>query len=169
MAPTPIKKLISISGNYRVVKDGKFTRMLDDAHCVKHGDVRICEVLAGLAAHTFKTWCFPTQEKICELVERFTGRSMSVRTLNRHLNALERDWYLHRTRRIRAEKHKGIVCRSTLYAIGATFSKRIGRIVTAWKRWNLGQKFMTDLRGELRSGIRLPYLAEHGTSSILRL
>ena len=59
--------------------------------------------------------------------------------------------------------------RSTIYHISPKFLERIQRIASAWKRWNLGEKFMADLKGELRSGIHLPCLADHGTHSILRL
>jgi hypothetical protein len=159
-----------LDGKSRVKRDGKFIRVLDDKHCVKHGDVRILEVLSGLTAHYFKTWAFPTQEKICELLYRFTGRRMSVRTLNRHLNAHERDYFLHRKRRHEKERgKKDVTYRSTLYYIRPEFLKRIMRIAEVWQRWNLGEKFIADLKGELRSGIHLPSLAHHGNHSILRL
>ncbi len=125
-------------------------------------DTRICEVLAGLAAHTFKTWCFPTQEKICELVYRFTGRKMSRRTLNRHLAGLERDGQLKRVQRHHHDKHRGMVLRSTLYVIGGRFMARIGRIVTASRRWAEARKnFRAADPLSSRSGVRVPSLAQH--------
>jgi hypothetical protein len=167
MSLTPIGSLLD--GKSRVVRDGKFIRVLDDDHCVQHGDTRICDLLAGLAAHYYKSWCFPTHEKICELLERFTGRKMSVRTLVRHLNALERDYYLHRTRRLKAVKGVGMVYRSTLYKMGSAFTRQSKRVLEAWTRWTLGEKMLRDLKGEIRSGIRLPFLAHHLKSSIKRL
>ncbi len=121
---------------------------------VLNPDTRICEVLAGLAAHTYKTWCFPTQDKIRELLKRFTGREMSRRTLNRHLAALERDGQLTRKRRHIKHPKFGMVLRSTLYLIGGRFMARIGRIVTASKRW-------AEARASARSGVHVPLLAQH--------
>lgn len=116
-------------------------------------DTKICEVLAGLAAHHWRTWCFPSQDKICELLQRFTGRVMSRRTLNRHLNALERDGMLRRQRRHKRDPHRGMMLRSTLYTIAGRFMARIGRIVTAAKRF-------AKLPHRSRSGVRVPKMAQ---------
>ena len=122
-------------------------------------DTRICEVLAGLAAHHFKTWCFPTQDKICELLRRFTGRQMSRRTLNRHLAALERDGQIRRKRRHIHDKKLGLVMRSTLYIIGGRFMARIGRIVKAAKRW-------AERPPELRAGVHVTGTAQYRKLSL---
>jgi DNA-binding HxlR family transcriptional regulator len=130
-------------------------------------DTRICEVLAGLAAHTYKAWCFPTQDKICELLKRFTGRTMSRRTLNRHLAALERDGQLRRQPRHYRDKHKGMVLRSTLYVIAGRFMARIGRIVTASKRWaEARKKSNAENPAAFRSGVRVPSLAQYKNPSL---
>jgi DNA-binding transcriptional ArsR family regulator len=165
--PTNIKRILK--GDFRVKHDGKFMRILDDDHCVRKGDTLICDLLAGLAAHYFRSWCFPSQKKICELFERMYHRKMSERTLNRHLNALERDHYIHRTRRIKSDPRKGTVYRSTLYKLGGEWLKKSKKILRAFARWNLPEKMMADLKGELRSGIQLPFSADHPRSSILRL
>lgn len=98
-------------------------------------DTRICEVLAGLAAHHHKTWCFPTQQKLVELVKRFTGRVLCRRTLNRHLAGLERDGHIRRIRRHRAERGRGMTFHSTVYVIGGRYLARIRRIHEAVLRW----------------------------------
>jgi DNA-binding HxlR family transcriptional regulator len=134
---------------------------------VKNPDSRICEVLAGLAAHTYRTWCYPTQDKLCELVKRFTGREMSRRTLNRHLAGLERDGQLKRKRRHVHDRHKGMVLRSTLYTIAGRFMARIGRIVTASKRWaEARKKSSAEAPAKFRNGIRVPSLAQYTNPSL---
>lgn len=126
------------------------------ADAVRNPDSRICEVLAGLAAHNFKTWCYPSQEKLCELLKRFTGRDMARRTLNRHLNALERDGMLRRVRRHHHDKQRGMVLRSTLYIIAGRFMSRIHRIVRAAERF-------AKLRDRSRSGVHVPTPAQYRT------
>lgn len=133
-------------------------------------DTRIVEVLAGLAAHTFKTWCFPSQEKLLELLYKFTGRTMSRRTLNRHLAALERDGHISRKRRHIRDKKLGLILRSTLYTIGGRFMARIGRIVEASARWKQARADAKNWRGKpgvsSRSGIHVPSLAQNKEPSL---
>jgi hypothetical protein len=81
---------------------------------VKNPDMRILDCLAGLAGHHGKTYTGASQKKICELLARIYGRVMSVRTLNRHLNALCRLQFMRRRRRHRRDPKRGFVFRSTL-------------------------------------------------------
>lgn len=122
-------------------------------------DTKICEVLAGLAAHNWKTWCYPSQLKLCELLQRFTGRVMSRRTLNRHLNALERDGQLRRVQRHHHDKQRGMVLRSTLYIIAGRFMARMHRIVAAARRF-------AKLPDRSRSGVRVPLSAQYKKLSL---
>lgn len=149
-----------------LVNTGKFP--YSDA--VKNPDSRIVEVLAGLAAHTYKSWCFPSQEKIVELLKRFTGRVMSRRTLNRHLAGLERDGQIRRKRRHIRDKRLGMVLRSTLYTIGGRFMGRIGRIVDAAGRWRRmrqdAKKERDSARAQARSGVHVPYMAQYKKPSL---
>lgn len=126
-----------------------------DANTVLNPDSRILETLAGLAGHHFRTWCYPTQAKILELMKRFTGRTMSARTLNRHLRALERDGHIRRIRRHVHDKRKGFLLRSTCYVIAGRFLSRVGRIIRAAARW-------AKTPDKSSAAIRLPYAAEHG-------
>jgi hypothetical protein len=94
---------------------------------VRNPDFRILEVLCGLAGKFGKTYSFPSQEKLLELVKRFTGREMSRRTLNRHLRALEEGHWLRRRRRHVYDKKRGFVFRSTLYAPMWRYCQRLQR------------------------------------------
>lgn len=127
-------------------------------NCVVNPDTRICEVLAGLAAHHRKTWCYPTQEKILQLLKQFTGRVMARRSLNRHLAALERDGQIRRIRRHHATKQHGWTMRSTLYVIGGRFLARMRRINQAVTR------FLALGPNAVLSGIRVPGAAQYARS-----
>jgi DNA-binding HxlR family transcriptional regulator len=133
---------------------------------VKHPEMGLCHVIAGLAGHYFKTWSHPNQEKLCELLKRFGHRSMSVRTLNRHLAALEQDGFIVRTRRHEYVKGKGVVLRSTLYKMRAAFFEMVSKVVKAHARW---QEMLKKNRGkspaEALSGVHLPHSAQHRNPS----
>jgi hypothetical protein len=105
------------------------------ANTVKNPDLRILEVLAGNAAHWNKTYSWPSQEKILDLLRRFTGRIMSRRTLNRHLNALQSMCYLRRIRRHRRNHAGQIEMHSTLYTVTARWLGRITRLAHRAVRW----------------------------------
>jgi len=110
-------------------------RTIKPENTVKHPDLRICEVLAGLAAKYGKTYCYPSQTKLCELLKRFTGRVMSRRTLNRHLNALQRDMMISRRARMQRAKNGSLIMRSTLYHVMLRYAQRIGRAMKAAMLW----------------------------------
>lgn len=84
---------------------------------VQKPDLRIVQVLTGLAGHYGKSYCIPAQKTILHLVRTHTGRAMSPRTLNRHLGALERDGWIKRIRRHTKDKTGMLVLHSTLYHI----------------------------------------------------
>jgi hypothetical protein len=78
---------------------------------------------AVLAKHG-KSYCYPSQEKILELLNTHYGITISRRTLNRWLAAMEGE-YIHRTRRHRRGKDGRILFRTTLYQ----FSKKALRLL----------------------------------------
>lgn len=86
-------------------------------------DFRLVNLLFGLAAHHGKLWCYPSQDKLCQLLARFHGRRMSRRSVNRHLGALVRDGWLQRLRRHKRGEDGGFEMHSTLY----TFTRRAVR------------------------------------------
>lgn len=81
--------------------------------------VPILKVLYGLMGRYDKRYCFPTQDKLCELCSKFAYLSLSRRQLNYDLRAMERGGLIVRTRRHKRDPLRGMVFRSTLYHIGA--------------------------------------------------
>ena len=102
---------------------------------VRHPDIRIMETLAGLAGHYARDWCYPSQEKILELLKRFTGRRLSRRHLNRHLRALVRDGLLRRIRRHVRARSGALRLRSTVYVLAGRWLARVRQLVNAAARW----------------------------------
>lgn len=82
---------------------------------VQKPDLRIVQTLTGLAGHHGKDYVIPSQRTILRLVKMHTGRSMSLRTLNRHLGALERDGWIQRLRRHKRGRTGALELHSTLY------------------------------------------------------
>lgn len=109
-------------------------------NAVQNADSRILETLAGLAGHHGRTWCYPSQEKLLELLKRFTGRTMSRRHLCRHLKALERDGYLRRIRRHKRARNGSLWLRSTCYVLGGRWLCRAARLVKAVLKQRAGPK-----------------------------
>jgi hypothetical protein len=106
---TPVASVLRAAPGVRV-------RRYDD-RTVRHADRSILGVLAGLAAHHGKSSCWPSQEKLAQLVEQRAGRRMSLRTLNRHLAALERDLFIRRIRRHRRARNGSLELHSTCYVL----------------------------------------------------
>ena len=92
---------------------------------VKRPRTELVRLLVELAGHYKKRYCWPSQDKICELFETRHGIHLSRRSLNSQLGALERDGWINRTRRHRIEPGRGMAFRSTLY----TFTHKAMRLV----------------------------------------
>lgn len=107
-----------------------------DPNAVINPDFRICECLVGLSAYYNREWCHPSQVKICVLLKRFYGRSMSVRTLNRHLKTLSKGMWIKRTRQDYYDKKKGHVLRATRYEVAARWGSRWRRAIVAALKWS---------------------------------
>jgi len=71
--------------------------------------------LVGVAKAHKKKYCWPSQKRIQELVERYEKLGFSIRTLNRDLRWLEDNGYISRLRRIRVGDDGKPVFKSTLY------------------------------------------------------
>ena len=78
-------------------------------------DMRILLVLARLCTRQDKLYTCPSLQTIRELVWRFTARSISQRSLCRHLGALVRDGWITRQRRHRTSALGTLELHSTLY------------------------------------------------------
>jgi len=97
-----------------------------------------------LIGHSGRRYCYPSQEKICELLERFYGIRRSRRTLNRWLSHLEKLGYIRRIRRVRRNKKGGIEFTTTAYYL----CKKSLKILKALKK-NLA-KFSQKFAGFFR-------------------
>jgi DNA-binding MarR family transcriptional regulator len=64
-----------------------------------------------------KLYCYPNQLTIISLLGRYHDTIIAIATLNRWLKDLEDKGYIKRTRRIRKDKRRGIMFKSTLYKI----------------------------------------------------
>lgn len=80
-------------------------------------DFRVLDVLARICTKYGKLYCYPSHRTIAELVFKFTGRSISTRSLCRHLGALERDGWIGRQRRHRTDLSGELELHSTLYLL----------------------------------------------------
>src|SRR5438045_744024 len=117
-------------------------------------DKDIVLTLAAVGAKYGKNYCIPSQDKLIELLARHQHRRMCRRTLNRHLNALERDGMIKRTRRHCADQRdprRGMVFRSTLYELTrrafrwlASNAPAVARAVK-WGASKLGNSRVTNL------------------------
>ena len=80
--------------------------------------LQLLHALYAIAAKYGKSYCFPSQEKILELLKEHYDISISRRTLNRWLAFLEGEGYIFRTRRHSRGKDGQIHFQSTLYHFG---------------------------------------------------
>jgi len=78
-------------------------------------DFRILHILTRICARHEKLYCYPSYQTIRELVMKFTGRSISLRSLSRHMGALQRDGWIGRTRRHKTGLMGELELHSTLY------------------------------------------------------
>jgi hypothetical protein len=87
--------------------------------------LQLLHLLYAVLAKYGKTYCTPSQEKILELLKIHYGITISRRTLNRWLAALEGE-YIYRTRRHSRGKDGRILFSTTLYR----FSKKALRFLS---------------------------------------
>lgn len=64
-----------------------------------------------------KLYCYPAQLTIMLNLSLYQDTNIAIATLNRWLRDLEEKGYIKRTRRIRRDKRRGIMFKSTLYTI----------------------------------------------------
>ena len=78
---------------------------------------KILEIFLYLCSQSGKDYCWPSQEKIIEILDQVHQISISRRTLNYHLRALEDHGFIRRIRRIKRGKNGQIEFHSTLYCL----------------------------------------------------
>jgi hypothetical protein len=80
--------------------------------------LQLLHALYAIAAKYGKSYCYPSQKKLLELLKTHYDISISRRTLNRWLAFLEGEGYIFRTRRHTQGTDGGISFKSTLYRFG---------------------------------------------------
>ena len=80
--------------------------------------LQLLHALYAIAAKYGKSYCFPSQTKILELLKIHYDISISRRTLNRWLAFLEGEGYIFRTRRHTRGTNGEVNFKSTLYRFG---------------------------------------------------
>ena len=124
--------------------------------------IELVTLLGGLAGHYGKKYCYPSQDKICELYTKRTGWAMSRATLNRHLGGLVRDGWLTRTRRHRHEKGRGLVMHSTLYTFRRRALRWLASVATGLAGWAVvAAQSQQDLPCLTPSTISVPTVQNH--------
>lgn len=98
---------------------------------VKNPSFALLHQIAAAIAYFRKRYCYPSQEELRQRVARHCGWRVSLRTLNRHLRALEEDGYITRLRRHRHVKGKGMEMHSTLYTLTAKAWRWLSKIFQA--------------------------------------
>ena len=122
-------------------------------------------ILDGLSKHYGKRYCYPSQKKYLELLGERLGVFMSIAALNRHLRVIEDSGFIKRTRRIRYDRVKGMIFKSTLYEIcskGFKLLRRFGVKVYQKIRESNGSP-----RGKSKKGVvdpDEPFLVSGGKS-----
>lgn len=98
---------------------------------VKNPSFALLHQIAAAIAYFRKRYCYPSQDELRARVARHCGWRVSLRTLNRHLKALEQDGYITRLRRHRNVKGKGLEMHSTLYTLTAKAWRWLSKIFQA--------------------------------------
>ncbi|MBA7603964.1 hypothetical protein ES703_11082 [subsurface metagenome] len=79
--------------------------------------IPILATLNALNKKHGKLYCYPSQIKIMALMSIYQDTNIAIATLNRWLRDVDEKGYIKRTRRIRKDKRRGIMFKSTLYKI----------------------------------------------------
>lgn len=125
------------------------------------------EPLLGLLFQTCsyrgKAYCFPAQLTLMKWLESYRGIKISIATANRWLRAAEDLGWIKRKRRIKRDRHWGIMFQSTLYFMtleGLFQLKRMGHDVREMLQRLTGQireaankAFKGDKKRSPRSGV----------------
>jgi len=120
---------------------------------VANPDLRILDTLSGLCARQGRLYTKVSQGKILELLEKFTGRRLSLRTLSRHLGALTEQGYIRRQRRHDTAIDGTLVLRCSLYMLCRRAVQRARNLTSSVWHWSTAAaKSLMD--------IALPLLAE---------
>ena len=93
-----------------------------------HRYVQVLYILGWLAKQNGKNYCYPSQDKICELLEKKYNIKYSRRHLNRILDLLQENGFFKRIRRHKKGKNGGIQFNSTLYLLTSKCFRLLGKM-----------------------------------------
>lgn len=122
--------------------------------------------LHRLQSHFNKLYCYPSQDKLLDLLEKFCSLKMSRRQLNYDLKVMEKHGLIRRVRRHRRTKKRGMEFRSTLYEIcflGYNLLCRCGAVA-----WSVLRDFRARVAAKLKEKQKPCAISDpaHGFSSI---
>lgn len=95
---------------------------------VANPEQRVLQVIAGLAAHHGKMWCYPSYTTIKRILLSRYHYALSERSLARHIGALVQMGYLDRQRRHKRAKDGSLELHSTLYVIKQKAVAALGQL-----------------------------------------
>jgi len=101
---------------------------------IRSQEEAIMMTVIGISRKAGKGYCWPSQEHILELMDKYHGVVISRRTLNRRLDELESGEWFKRVRRIARGQDGRLVMRSTLYKLLGRAYAWVGRL----GRWAVG-------------------------------
>lgn len=91
----------------------------------------ILMTLFAVANKAKKAYCYPSQDKILSLIGQYHGFKISLRTLNRDLQKLEKDGLIKRVRRISKRDLSLGQFKTTLYK----FDRKAFKSPRGLKKW----------------------------------
>jgi len=127
--------------------------------------------LSHLMLKQGKRYCFPSQEKLCEILGKYYQNPIKRRALNYHLRHLEDRHFIARKRRIRRDDDGKMVFASTLYFFTKRGYRFLARLLNLTKKLqgfflstgtDRKHKLSKKLEGELNYNIVTPGLAGAG-------
>ena len=105
-------------------------------------------VIGYLSKASGKNYCYPSQEKILKLLERFYNVCIKRRQLNYILAYLEREDFIKRKRRIKEGKDGKIVFNTTLYWLKEKAWSKLSKVFNVIKRTGLKIKSLQQRKKE---------------------
>lgn len=105
-------------------------------------------VIGYLSRSSGKNYCFPSQEKILKLLERFYGVCIKRRQLNYILAYLEKEEFISRKRRLKEGADGKIIFNTTLYWLKKKAWVQLAKVFNVIKRTGLKLKSLYDRQKE---------------------
>lgn len=105
-------------------------------------------VIGYLSRASGKNYCFPSQEKILKLLERFYGVCIKRRQLNYILAYLEKEEFISRKRRLKEGSDGKIIFNTTLYWLKQKAWVKLAKVFNVIKRTGLKLKSLYDRQKE---------------------